>query len=207
MFSTENGVGSLVLKEIPYSGIAYIKLLDVSAPQEFLKECIDFCCMAGAQRVYASGHDILKTYPYYTAIWKMSAARDSISHSCVSLFPVTEKTAQQWLEIYNQKMKSVPNSSHMSMRDMDQMIKMGGGYFVHEDGNLLGIGKVSNHQIDVVISVSRGAGEKVVSALAHALNTEQVQLEVSSANEKAVALYERLGFVKTCEISSWYQVK
>ena len=207
VFSTENGVGSLVLKEIPYSGIAYIKLLDASAPFEFLNECVEFCSMAGAQRIYASGHEILNSYPFYTAIWKMAACRDCIPQLKASLFPVTEKTAQQWLQIYNQKMKGIPNSSYMSLRDMDQMVKMGGGYFVHENGTLLGIGRVSADRIEVVVSISQGAGERIVSTLVDALNAEQVQLEVASVNEKAVALYERLGFVKTCEISSWYQVK
>ena len=43
MFTTENGVGSLVLKEIPYNGTAYITIHSSSFPTDFLKECADFC--------------------------------------------------------------------------------------------------------------------------------------------------------------------
>ena len=35
MFTTENGVGSLVLREIPYRGVAYVTIRDASAPIAF----------------------------------------------------------------------------------------------------------------------------------------------------------------------------
>ena len=40
VFTTENGVGSLVFKEIPYSGTAYVTIHDSSFPTEFLMECV-----------------------------------------------------------------------------------------------------------------------------------------------------------------------
>ena len=63
VFTTENGVGSLSLKEIPYSGIAYVTIHDSSFPTEFLKECLDFCRAVGATKVYATGHETLEVYP------------------------------------------------------------------------------------------------------------------------------------------------
>ena len=206
VFSTENGVGSLILKEIPYSGIAYIKILDASAPTDFLKECVDFCKMAGCKKIYASGHEMLEEYPYTTSIWKMRANRGCLPETEAALFPVTEKTSHKWMEIYNEKMQNIPNASHMSLRDMDRLIQEGGGYFVHIDDTLLGIGKISSEQIDCVISLRKGAGEQVVAALNHGISGEYVQLEVASTNTKAVTLYERLGFIKTAEISRWYEV-
>lgn len=207
VFSTENGVGSLVFKEIPYSGNAYIKILDASEPKAFLDECIEFCRVAGAKHILASGHSVLESYPFHTAIWKMTAQRSSLPETDGALFPVTEKTSGQWMQIYNDKMKNVPNTGYMSLRDMEQMIKTGDGYFVHKDGVILGIGKASGDRIDVVISVVQGAGQTVVAALCHALSDEQVQLEVASVNTKAIALYERLGFIRSCELSRWYQVQ
>ena len=93
IFTTENGVGSLVLKEIPYRGVAYITIRDSSAPAEFLNECADFCRAVGAQHVYASGHSILESYPVYTSIVQMSASTEFIPETDAALFPVTEKTA------------------------------------------------------------------------------------------------------------------
>ena len=46
VFTTENGVGSLVLQEIPYTGNAYVRIHDSVMPEAFLRECVDFCTMA-----------------------------------------------------------------------------------------------------------------------------------------------------------------
>ena len=64
MFTTENGAASLILKEIPYSEAAYIKIHSSQAPEALLEECVSFCRMAGAENIYASGHVILEKYPF-----------------------------------------------------------------------------------------------------------------------------------------------
>jgi ribosomal protein S18 acetylase RimI-like enzyme len=46
----------------------------------------------------------------------------------------------------------------------------------------------------------------VVRALAHALSSDTVTIEVASTNTRAISLYERIGFVKTKELSRWYQI-
>jgi hypothetical protein len=56
VFNTEYGVASLVLKEIPYQGVAYIVVRDTLEPEKLLKECVDFCRVCGAEAVYATGH-------------------------------------------------------------------------------------------------------------------------------------------------------
>ena len=68
MFDTEFGIASLVLKEIPYKGIAYIRIQNTLEPQALLRECVDFCKTLGAQKIYATGHAILEAYPFHTAI-------------------------------------------------------------------------------------------------------------------------------------------
>jgi len=35
---------------------------------------------------------------------------------------------------------------------------------------------------------------------------ETVRLTVAATNERALRLYERLGFIKTAELSRWYRV-
>ena len=206
VFSTENGVGSLTLKEIPYKGIAYIKIADSQEPELFLKDCVDFCKAVGAENVYASGHSYLERYPKHTAIWRMCRPREGMQDTDAALFPVTETTLESWLELYNRAMKDVANASYMTFLDGRQMLKRGDGYFVHRGEVLLGIGIASGDTIDAVVSNCPGAGREVVPALAHALSGEQVVLEVASVNERAVRLYERLGFMKTAEISCWYKI-
>ena len=50
-FATDDGVASLILKEIPYRQEAYIRFQDVQPGRfaPFLQECVSFCRMAGAE--------------------------------------------------------------------------------------------------------------------------------------------------------------
>ena len=204
VFTTENGVSSITLKEVPYKGVAYIKIQSSLQPESFLQECVDFCKMAGANKVYASGHKMLEKYPLHTAIFQMSVLRESLSESDASLFPVTEKTAERWRSIYNEKMFPIANSSTMTRADMEALIKQGGGYFVHREEEILGIGIARGETVESIIAVRPGAGREVMLALCGSLSSERVLIEVASTNEKAIRLYENLGFLKIAEISRWY---
>ena len=206
VFTTENGVGSLVLKEIPYSGIAYVTIHDSSFPTEFLKECLDFCRAVGATKVYATGHETLEVYPLYTSVIKMTAPWEVIPETDACLFPVTQSTLARWREIYNDRMKNVDNAAYMSEKAGREMLTRGDGYFVHLNGELFGIGIASDDRIACVAAVIPGKGKDVVCALAHALMCDRVELNVASTNHRAIRLYESLGFIKTAEVSRWYKI-
>ena len=206
VFTTENGVGSLIFKEIPYSGIAYVTIHDSSFPTEFLAECLDFCRAVGAKRIYASGHEILQKYPLYTTVLQMSASWDALPESGAAVFPVTDQTLSRWREIYNDRMKGVDNAAYMSERDAAEMLNRGDGYFVHIDGELLGIGIAADDRISCIASIKSGYGKDVLCALKNALMCDRVVLDVASTNDRAIRLYESLGFVKTAEISTWYKI-
>lgn len=206
VFTTENGVGSLVLREIPYRGVAYITIHDSSDPKAFVHECVEFCRAVGAERVYASGHEVLEAYPLYTSVIRMSGNRNALAQTDACLFPVTEQTLSRWREIYNDKMKNVDNASYMSESAAQQMLKRGDGYFIHTNGDLLGIGIAGNDRIDCIASVKPGCGKVLVSTLAHGLLSEHIVLEVASTNSKAIRLYESLGFIKSAEISRWFKI-
>ena len=206
VFTTENGAASLVLREIPYRGVAYITMQNTQSPEQLLAECVDFCKVAGAEKVYATGHMCLERYPVYTNVVKMQRPREGLSESDAALFPVTEKTIEQWRSYYNDRMKDVPNASTMTREDGKQLLEKGGGYFVHKDGELLGIGIARGDKIETIASVKPGAGETVLLALCSAIYSENIILEVSSHNERAIRLYERLGFLKTNLLRTWYDV-
>lgn len=206
VFTTENGVGSLVLKEIPYNGTAYITIYSSSFPTDFLKECVDFCRAVGAERIYGTGHACLEEYPLFTSVIQMSAARDCLGETDACLFPVTEKSIKQWREIYNEKMKNVHNAAYMSERAAEELLSCGGGYFIHREQTLLGIGIAREDCIACIASVTPGSGRQIIQALAHALMCDCVKLEVASTNYRAVRLYEYMGFIKTTERSKWYKI-
>ncbi len=206
MFTTEYGVASLFLREIPYRGRAHIKIQSSLEPEKLLEECISFCRMCGAEWIDAAGHAYLEQYPLITAILAMQCPRENIPETDACLFPVTEQTVGKWLEIYNDRMKDIPNSAYMDSKDGKELLQKGDGYFIHKDGKLLGIGKASTDFIDAVIATEPGAGETVVRALASILTEDIVKLWVASTNTRAIRLYERMGFVTVKELSRWYQV-
>lgn len=206
VFPTQYGVASLTLKEIPYQETAYVVIRDSLEPLKLLDECRSFCRACGAEKIYATGHPALEQLPLFTAVWEMRCGLSAIPDTDAALWPVQEQTLEQWRQIYNQKVKNVPNGAWMTALDGKEMLQKGDGYFVHRNGVLLGIGRAGGDRIDWAASVSPGAGRDVVCALAHALWADTAVLMVASENQKALQLYESLGFLKTSEIVKWYEV-
>ena len=208
MFTMDYGVASLVLKEIPYRGQAYVRVLDVQPGQirELIAECVSFCRMVGADAVYATGQDDLARWPVYTSVYEMQGDALVDWEKTENLFPVTEQTVTRWREIYNERMRGVDNAATLESRDEKRILESGGAYFVHRQGELLGIGWLDEGKLLAVASAVPGAGERVMNTLMSLDEGGRLCLEVASTNERAIRLYERLGFIKTREISCWYRV-
>ena len=206
VFATEYGIASLVLKEIPYQSAAYVTVRDSLEPERLLEECIGFCRACGADRIYATGHSELESRPLYTAMWQMQCSLGALPDTDAALWPVQENTLKQWQQIYNDKVRNLPNGAWMTDADARKMIDKGDGYFIHRGETLLGIGRASGDTIDWVASLQPGAGRDVLLALSHAITEETVLLTVASVNIKAVKLYENLGFLKNKELSRWFQI-
>ncbi len=207
MFTTENGVASLIFREVPYRGIAYIHIRSSEAPEALLQECRDFATAVGAEQIFATGHAFLVKYPFYTAIYELSAQKNQIKQGSASLFPVTENTLERFREIYNRKMENVPNSAYMTQAFAKEMLQKGQGYFVHDGGSLLGIGIVDGSEIKALASCRSGAGPEILRTLCGAVFADVITLECASENHKAMALYEIEGFFTTRELSRWYRIK
>lgn len=207
-FTTESGVASLVLKEIPYRQEAYIHVREVQPGQlpELIAECAAFCRMAGAEEIYAAGHEDLAVYPLYTSVLEMRGEAWVDPDKLENLFPVTEQTVTRWRQLYNERMKAVDNAGTLEARDEERILESGGAYFVHRNGELLGIGWLDECKLLAVASAMYGAGERVMHTLMSLIEGAAMTLEVASTNERAIRLYEKLGFLKTREISRWYNV-
>ena len=119
---------------------------------------------------------------------------------------MTEETVGQWRTIYNKAMHRVDNAGTLESRDEKQILDSGSAYFVHKEGNLLGIFWMDGSKLLAVAAVEKGAGETVMNTMMSLFNNEQIILDVASTNTKAIWLYEKLGFVKTAELSRWYRV-
>lgn len=206
IFPTEHGAASLTLRHIPYSGCAYIRIQSAADPEALLRDCADFCRQAGAERIFAAGHEALEKFPLHTAVLEMrgEAFVDAEKRKC--LFPVTEATVKRWREYYNRRMAGVDNAAFLEARDEEKITDSCGAYFVHENGTLLGIGWLDDCKL-LAVAAEPGRGEVVMHTLMSLVEGDQMTLEVASTNKKAIRLYEKLGFLVTRELERWYCVE
>ncbi len=208
-FTTEYGVASLALKEVPYRQEAYIRILDVQSGclEQLLEECVGFCRAVGAERIFATGHEGLEHYPLHTAVYEMRGDAWGDPELLERLFPVTEQTVSRWRQALNERMRGVDNASTLESRDEKRILASSGACFVHADGQLLGLGWIQEGKLLCVASLQPGAGERVMHSLMSLVEGASMTLEVASTNQRAIALYEKLGFVRTKEISRWYTIR
>lgn len=208
IFTTDTGVSSLILKEIPYKQEAYIRIGDVQNDgfEEHLKECVSFCRMAGAERVLATGHEKLETYPLEAALLEMRGTAWVEPEKLKNLFPVTEATVRTWRGYHNEKLRNVTCSATLTTREEEEILAEPGAYFVHDNGELLGIGWLEDTHLRTVAAMKPGAGETVMHTLMSLVEGATMTLEVASTNGRAIRLYEKLGFLSTGERERWHRV-
>ncbi len=205
VFTTEYGIASLSLREIPYRQEAYICIQSSCQPDELLAECIAFCRACGAEKIYARNHEFLQKYPLHAAIVKMRGIVQVDESKVENLWPVTEQTIQQWREFMNRRLGDVDCAGTLESQGEKEILESGGAYFVHRNGELLGGGWLKNEELLLIAAVP-GAGERVMHTLMSIKPGAALELDVASTNARAIRLYEKLGFVQTQELRRWYKV-
>lgn len=205
LFSTQNGVASLILKKIPFSGEAYVHIRDSLDCRALMKECLDVCRMAGASAVYAAGHVDLEDYPLFCDVLRMCARKDNLDTTDAVALPVTLEQKEQWRQLYNQKMACVPSASPLSRSDVEALICAGKAFYIYRQCSAVGIGVAYDGQIHAVASLCPGGGRHAVLALAERIVNAEITLCVASTNRKAIALYKALGFAVTEKEASWFK--
>jgi len=208
VFPTDFGVSSIILREVPYRREAYIHIHDVQPEHvsAHLSECVSFCRMVGAETVLVREHPALDGYPLHTSVVEMRGSAWVDPALLRNVFPVTEQTVGQWRRICNERMACVDNAATLEEKDENRIVKSGGAYFVHDRGELLGIGWLEDTKLLAVAAVKKGAGQEVMHTLMSLVEGADMNLEVASTNERAIRLYEKLGFLKTGELFRWYRV-
>ena len=208
LFTTESGVADLLLKEVPYRETAYVRIHSVREGEllPLLRECRSFCRMVGAEHIYAAGSEALESFPLYTSVLEFRGTAQTASGKMANLFPVTEQTVSRWRCIYNERMRGVDNAATLESRDEQKIVSSGGAYFVHDSGELMGIGWLEDTKLLAMASVKPGAGEMVMHSLMSLVEGSSMTLEAASTNFRAIRLYEKLGFIPVREISSWYDI-
>lgn len=208
MFTTEFGVASLSLSEIPYRKEAYIRVRTLQEEKlaELLAECVGFCRAVGAETVYAADCDELDSYPLKTAVIEMQGDAIVDWEKVEHIFPVTEQTVAQWREIVNSRMAGVDCAKTLTATDEKKIVSSGGAYFIHHNGELLGTGWMEDEKLLLICGIKPGAGERIMHTIMSLNDGGRIRLEVASTNARAIRLYEKLGFLRVRELLRWYKV-
>lgn len=205
VFTTEYGVASLILREIPYRGDAYVIIQSSEDPEELLRECISFCRICGADRIYARGHEYLNNYEPHASVLEMRGQIEPDAEKIRCLWPVTEENIAVWRSKINERMKAVDHARTLDRKMESEILNSGGAYFIHHDDELLGAGWIQDDELMAITSFQKGAGECVFHTLLTATTERMLHLQVASSNTPAVRLYQRLGFLVT-GAQQWYRV-
>lgn len=206
VFTTDNGVASLIFKKIPYTKEAYIHIRDSSAPVDFVKECAELCRMAGAEKILATGHRDLADKTLYCMVLRYFAVKDQLPQTQAVALPLSIEQTDWWRQIYNRKMANVPSAAPLSESDVKRLADESKAFCIYRECSMQGIGVAYDGCIQAVISLLPGGGRDVVLALANILDSTSVCLSVASTNEKAISLYRSLGFVETEIEAHWYKI-
>ncbi len=205
VFTTQYGVASLTLSQIPYRKEAYIRVQTEIDPERLIGECVEFCKIAGAEKVYATGSQSLSKHSLHCSVVTMIATYDQSAITDAVLTPVNEDTLEMWREMYNDRMYNVANASYLTLAQAKTLL--GKSYFVYKNNTLIGICAGQCGKIEVIASIVSGYGRDIVLALCQQMNADNVMCEVASTNTAAVRLYERLGFRFNDDGIHWYRVE
>ena len=206
VFTTIYGAASLILYQIPFTRTAYIRLQSTQSPEEFLAECVDFCVMAGAESVYATGDVWLERFPVATSIISMSCDDLLYPETDAYAMSVQEKDLTNFKQIYNAAMAKIPNAECISTNKLLQILRAGNCYYVFKDNRKIGIGIAEGDCLESIIAIEPGMGQDVLAALYCVMKKDLIRIEVASANERAVRFFTKNGFKQNGVISNWYKV-
>ena len=214
VFTAQGGTATLILREIPISGKAYVLLRTVLPGMEenLAAECASFCRMCGAEEIFASWEDgDLPFLPPAYDIYLLHVSKSALPEGKpVQLVPMTPENDAIYQRIYNRCFSHV---SHALSYDRGQIARI---YREHQRAFLAldaenrpyGIGELHGNELAAVavLPKCRGTGTDLALSLLRLCPGEDLKVTVASDNEAAMHLYEKLGFHMSGVESRWFQV-
>ena len=211
VFTAVNGTASVILQEIPYSGKAYILIRSVwTTAAALLEECCQFCRMAGAEQVFASWgtEDLPGAHSYDLVAMTCEKAALPQPRRPVVLEPLTPENGGDYLAVYNRCFREVPGAATYGQRDLKRLYDTDCAFLVRQDGVCAAVAEICGEGLEgiAVLPEFRGLGYDLAAAVLQMVPSVTVRLKVASTNERAIALYERLGFVRETVVSRWWKI-
>ena len=209
LFTGTHGLASLVLREIGISGRAYVVVRAVwkGQTEAFLQECLHFCRAVGAEQVYASYdlEELPAAHAYDMVAMEMEKAALPKGDP-VELEPLSPQNGQAFLDIYNGCFRSVTGAAAYGKEDLNRLFDTDCAFLAKKDGKYAAIAEISETGLEsiAVLPEFRGLGYDLSLTVLPMVPRKTIRLKVASTNEKALALYTRLGFVQRETVSRWY---
>ena len=211
MFTGTHGLASLALRDISATGRAYVVVRAVwnGQTEAFLRECKDFCRAVGAEEIYASyGKEELSAQPVYQML-AMEREKEGLPEGRpVELEPLTKENGQVFLEIYNSCFRDVIGASVYGKEDLTRLYDTDCGFLAKKEGVYAGIAEISKAGLEsiAVLPQYRGLGYDLALAVLPMIPRKTLRLKVASTNQRAIALYERLGFAVVETLDRWWKL-
>ncbi len=209
-FTCEHGAAQLILESIPYTGIAYV-LVQWAIPgglPGLLEDCRRFCSMVDAKRVLALADTFgperaSVKLPTVFRVLSLQCEKAALSEKAAALFPVTGELMDTYIHKYNEAMTGIDGARRLTGQDKDTLLRHGGCYFVHREGQLLGLGQVEGSKILSIAACAAGEGATVLATLAEVIWEDTIRLCVADTNVRAVRFYQKQGFITTGIKETW----
>jgi len=210
IFTAANGLATLVLREIPYSGRAYVMLRSVwnDAVTALVQECASFCRMAGAETVYVSQDCKDLPFPHAYDMVELQCRREDLPGQTepVELAPLTADRAEEWCSVYNRCFLPIAGAAAYDHRERNRLLKDNTAFLVIKDGVCAAIVETKPDGLAAigVLPEYRGMGTAVALAALQKVQSPLLTVRTASTNQRALAMYEKLGFRKKQIVSRWW---
>ena len=200
MFTGVHGMATLILKEIPISGLAYVLVRSVWKDDlaGLLAECRDFCRAAGAEAVYGSWEtrDLPAAHAY--DVLEQTMARDRLPPppEPLALTPLTARNGPDYLAVYNRCFGKLPGHASYGPKDIQRLQGKNLAFLVYRDGVPAAVAELGENKLEGlgVLPEFHGLGWPLALTALARLPGPVLSLRVVSTNERALALYRRIGF-------------
>ena len=211
MFTSPYGIATLILREIPWSGSAYVLVRSVWNDQTaaLLEECRGFCRAVGAKEIFAAyDTEELPAEPAYDMI-RMTRPKAGLPvGKMLELEPLTRENSGAYLEIYNRCFAAVPSAASYDRTSLEPLYGEDLAWLANVNGEYAGVAEISKEGLEgiAVLPAYRGLGYDLALAALRMVPSPVLCLKVASTNVRAIALYERLGFTPERVEKRWFRL-
>lgn len=226
---------SVVLKECTKKGIAYAFNLDLSEGienyeviiSEIIEKVKEISHKYGANEIFlgVNNEKIIKALKslninkQYSSV-KMTLDDRVIRDTPLNLIKLSENNKKEYLDIYNDAFKEVPNGQTLTENEVEDYVKGNceGKYYyiVAADTEMIGFlqfdikNGVGEFDLGLIKAArGRGYGKRLLETAINFLNSEKVteiSLTVITKNIIAYDMYKKRGFKDSKLINEWFQI-